>query len=141
MRRHSLVQRAFTSDLARARTRAPGLARTRTRALRCALALAALLGSSACSNYDGTARWEGVYLPESEIDRPKGVAVMDAGPPDGGADAAAADGAAADAASNGDAAPADAAPADAAQDAAPADAANGDAANGDAAAADATPAG
>lgn len=128
MRRHSLIQRAVTPDSARAQAGALGRA----------LALAALLGSTACSSYDGTARWEGVYLPESEIDRPKGVMVaMDAGQPDGGADAAATDGSAADGAPTGDAAPADAAPADAAD----ADAANGDAADGDAAPADAAPAG
>jgi hypothetical protein len=96
-----------------------------------ALALAALLGSAACNESDGTERWDGAYPPESEIDRPKGG--VDAGrPPDGGADAATSDGAAGDAASNGDAAPTDAAP----EDAAPADAASSDATSGDAGLAD-----
>lgn len=128
MRTQSLMQPAHTLGLARA------------------LALTVLLGSAACSQYDGTERWEGVYKPEAEIDRPKGVPMMamDAGRPDSGADGAVADGATA-----GDAAPADAGTngdAASSSDAASGDASNGDAMTGDAmtgdaAPADATPAG
>lgn len=101
------------------------------------VAVIALLGAAACSDYAGTERWEGVYKPEAEIDRPKGLPMpmaMDAGRSDGGA----ADGAAPDGATVGDATAPDAGTG---ADAAPAaDAADGDAAPADAAAADAAPA-
>ena len=60
-----------------------------------ALVLAAIFGSVACNDYDGTERWPGAYPSEEEIDRPKG-GTMDAGPRDAGSEAGTADGAAPD---------------------------------------------
>jgi hypothetical protein len=87
-----------------------GMERSRrtSRGVLCALALASLLGSAACNEYNGTEPWPDVYLPESEIDRPKGGdagakdgAVVDAGE-GGAAEAGASDGSVPDAgASNG----------------------------------------
>ena len=70
--------------------------RRTSRVVPCALALASLLGSAACNEYNGTEPWPDVYVPESQIDRPKGG---DAGAKDG-AVADAGEGGAADAGSN-----------------------------------------
>ena len=58
-----------------------------------ALVLAAVLGSAACNEDDGTEEWPGVYPPEAEIDRPKGgdAGARDAGSPSDAASDAEAD--------------------------------------------------
>ena len=92
---------------------------TTARVLR-VLLLTSLLASAACNEYNGTEPWPDVYLPESQIDRPKG-----------GVDAGARDGAVGDA-GNGDSGVSDAGSDGSVPDASAGDGGMDGAANGDA---------